>query len=271
MSGRLYLVATPIGHLGDITYRAVETLKEVDLIYCEDTRHSQPLLNHYKVTTPLKVLHEHNEDKMQGFILKQLEAGKNIAIISDAGMPLISDPGFKLTRDAKDVTVLPGASAVLTALLLSRFPTDKFIFMGFLPEKKEKRHTLLLSVKALKMTLIFFVPPHDAAKTAKAISEALGNREACLARELTKKFEESLHGQLDDLAETWITTPPKGECVLLVRGAEVEQQSLEFYEKELLELMSTIGTKKAAAEIAELSGYPKSEVYRYALDLAEKT
>lgn len=271
MSGRLYLVATPIGHLGDITYRAVETLSQVDVIYCEDTRQSQTLMQHYKIKTPLKVLHEHNEDKMQNVILNDLEQGRNIALISDAGMPLISDPGYKLVREAKDVTVLPGASSVLTALLLSRFPTDKFIFMGFLPEKKEKRATLLAQVKPLKMTLIFFVPPHDAAKTALALYEVLGSREACLARELTKKFEEAQHGSLEQLAEKWNDEPPKGECVLLVKGAGDELQPLSVYEKELIQLMALKGTKKAAAEIAVISGHPKSEVYRYALDLAGKT
>ena len=199
----LYTVATPIGNLGDITLRALVTLEKADAVYCEDTRHSRTLLQHYGITRGLRPYHEHNAEKERPRILAELAAGKSVALISDAGTPLISDPGFKLVREAAAaghvVTSLPGASAVTTALALAGLPTDAFLFAGFLPPRMAARKARLAELAGVPATLVFFEAPQRLEETLADMSAVLGAREAVVARELSKLHEEARRGPLPDL------------------------------------------------------------------------
>jgi 16S rRNA (cytidine1402-2'-O)-methyltransferase len=218
----LYVVATPIGNLGDITIRALEALKGVDLIAAEDTRHSGILLKHYGIQKPLVSYHEHNEAMRTAQLVERLAAGENIALITDAGLPGISDPGFRIIRECvrRDLRfeILPGASSVLTALVGSGFPTDKFFFGGFLPPKSGGRMRELTAAAGRTETSIFFESPHRVVKTLAAAKEIMPERMLCVARELTKKFEEYRRGRSEELLAHYETQPPKGEIVLLVSG-----------------------------------------------------
>jgi 16S rRNA (cytidine1402-2'-O)-methyltransferase len=218
----LYVVATPIGNLGDITIRALEALKGVDLIAAEDTRHSGILLKHYGIQKPLVSYHEHNEAMRTAQLVERLAAGENIALITDAGLPGISDPGFRIIRECvhRDLRfeILPGASSVLTALVGSGFPTDKFFFGGFLPPKSGGRMRELTAAAGRTETSIFFESPHRLVKTLAAAKEIMPERMLCVARELTKKFEEYRRGRSEELLAHYETKPPKGEIVLLVSG-----------------------------------------------------
>ena len=222
METSLYLVPTPIGNLGDITYRSAEVLKTVDLILAEDTRTSGILLKHYEITTPMQSFHAHNEHKKVGSIVEQLKNGKKIALISDAGTPGISDPGYLLSRQClkNDIGVesLPGATAFLPALIKSGLPCDRFIFEGFLPHKKG-RQTRLSELQHETRTIIFYESPHRLGKTLDQLGEVLGgDRLASVSRELTKKFEETLNGTLEELKSHFKKYPPKGEFVIIVAG-----------------------------------------------------
>jgi 16S rRNA (cytidine1402-2'-O)-methyltransferase len=204
MSGTLYLVATPIGNLADITHRALQVLKDVDLIACEDTRHTHKLLQHYGITTKTVSYHEHNEQQRTAQLIAQLKDGSDIAVVSDAGTPSISDPGFRLVRAAieNDVPVVPvpGPSAVISALIAAGLPTDEFFFAGFLPSRSNARRTRLNELRAVPGTLIFYEAPHRLASTLKDAYEILGEREAVVARELTKLHEEIKRGRLSELS-----------------------------------------------------------------------
>ena len=216
----LYIVSTPIGNLGDITFRAVETLKNVDLIAAEDTRHTRILCRHYDIQTPLTSYFEHNKIKKADHILKLLTEGKDVALVTDAGTPGISDPGFHLMRLAKQnnilVTAIPGATALITALSLSGLPCHNFIFEGFLPVKSAARQKKLEQFKQEKRTLIFYESPHRIVRALTDIENVLGDPYVVCARELTKKFEEIKKGPASEIKEYFSVKKPKGEFVLLV-------------------------------------------------------
>ena len=220
----LYLVATPIGNLGDITLRALEVLKSVDLIACEDTRHSGHLLRHFEISKPLISYHEHNEARRTAELIEGLAAGKNVAVISDAGLPGISDPGHRLLRACIErgvpYTIIPGASSVLTALIGSGFPAEKFYFGGFLPVKSGGRERDLLAAAARDETSIFLESPHRLLKTLTACATHFPTRELCVARELTKQFEEFRRGPAPELLAHYSAKAVKGEIVFLIHGAE---------------------------------------------------
>lgn len=226
----LYLVATPIGHLGDITLRALEVLKSVDVIACEDTRHSGHLLRRFEIHKPLVSYHEHNEARRTAELIEELARGKSVAVIADAGLPGISDPGHRLLRACRErgipATVLPGPSAVLTALVGSGFPAEQFFFGGFLPVKSGGRGRELRAAAARVETSIFFESPHRLVKTLAACAEILPTRPLCVARELTKTFEEYRRGAAPELLAHYTAHPPKGEIVLLISAIDRKNQGL---------------------------------------------
>lgn len=233
-TGQLYIVATPIGNLEDMTYRAVETLKAVDLIGVEDTRHSAPLLQKYNITTPTVSFFEHNEDKRSDEFIEKLKQGKKIAIISDAGTPTVSDPGYRLISKAIaekiKIIPLPGASAVLTALVGSGFPTDRFTFEGFLPKKKG-RQTRFEELKEEERTIIFFESPHRVEKTLQDCLKYFGDREIVAAREMTKLYEEFHRGKISDLIEYFHQEKPRGEFVFVLKKEKKKKVKINKYAK----------------------------------------
>jgi 16S rRNA (cytidine1402-2'-O)-methyltransferase len=216
----LYVVATPIGNLGDITLRALQVLKDVDLIAAEDTRHSGILLKHYKIDKPFISYHEHNEAMRTAQLVERLAAGEDVALITDAGMPGLSDPGARLIRECikRDLpfTIIPGPSSILTALIGSGFSAEKFFFGGFLPVKSGQRERELRAAAARDETTVFFESPYRLTRTLKAYIEILPDRQLCVARELTKKFEEFRRGPATELLAHYETHPPKGEIVLVI-------------------------------------------------------
>ena len=216
----LYIVSTPIGNLKDMTFRAVEVLREVDLIAAEDTRHTRILTKHYEIATPLTSYFEHNKFKKSEYLLKVLMEGKSVALVTDAGTPGISDPGYRLIKLAQEkdipMTVIPGACALVAGLSLSGLPTDSFVFEGFLPNKSSARRKKLESLKEEKRTIIFYESPYRIVKTLKDIEEVLGDPIVACARELTKKFEELRHGCASEVYEHFVKIKPKGEFVLIV-------------------------------------------------------
>jgi 16S rRNA (cytidine1402-2'-O)-methyltransferase len=218
-----YVVATPIGNLGDITLRALEVLKSVDVVAAEDTRHSGLLLKHFGIKKPFVSYHEHNEAARTAELVERLARGENVALITDAGTPGLSDPGLRLIREciSRDVpfTIVPGPSATLTALLGSGFATDKFLFRGFLPVKSGQRERELRAAAEREETAIFFESPYRLPKTLEACSTIMPHRQLCVARELTKKFEEFRRGTAAELLAHYQTHPARGEIVLLVSGA----------------------------------------------------
>jgi 16S rRNA (cytidine1402-2'-O)-methyltransferase len=216
----LYVVATPIGNLGDITLRALKVLQDVDLIAAEDTRHSGMLLKHYQIDKPFISYHEHNEAMRTAQLVERLAAGEKVALITDAGMPGVSDPGARLIRECVKrglpFTIIPGPSSILTALVGSGFSTDKFFFGGFLPVKSGRRERELRAAAAREETTAFFESPYRLTKTLKVCVDVLPDRQLCVARELTKKFEEFLRGHPRELLDHYTAHPPKGEIVLLI-------------------------------------------------------
>ena len=218
--GTLFLVATPIGHLQDITLRALETLKAVELIACEDTRQTGKLLAHYQIHKPLLSLHDHNERARTPQLLQRLRDGQAIALVSDGGTPLINDPGWWLIHQAIEaqvtVTWIPGAVAFIGALVLSGLPTDRFVFEGFLPAKPGARRARLEALKSEKRTIVFYESPHRLLKTLRDVRELLGEVSVCCARELTKQFEEVRRGSARDVLEHFEQHPPRGECVVVL-------------------------------------------------------
>jgi 16S rRNA (cytidine1402-2'-O)-methyltransferase len=218
----LYVVATPIGNLGDITLRALEILRDVDLVAAEDTRHSGILLKHYEIKKPFVSYHEHNEAMRTAQLIERLAAGEKVALITDAGMPGFSDPGARLIRECikreLPFTIIPGASSILTALLGSGFSMEKFCFRGFLPVKSGRRERELRGAAEREDTTIFFESPYRLAKTLKACADIMPDRQLCVARELTKKFEEFRHGTAAELLAHYEARPAKGEIVLVITG-----------------------------------------------------
>ena len=263
----LYLVATPIGNLKDISLRAIEVLNSVDEIACEDTRHSLSLLNHYQIKKPLVSYHKFNEKESGEKLVQKLLDGKNIALITDAGMPVISDPGNilvnMLIQNGLEFTVVPGACAFVSALVLSGMPSDKFCFLGFLPQKASERREFLEKYKNLDMTLIFYSAPHDVKKDIQSLYQAFGTRKAVAVREITKMYEsvEPFTLGSEDIKE------PRGEYVLLVEGGTVENPNLNLSEKEHIERYLSLGydKKEALKQVAKERGVSKSSLYKYTI------
>lgn len=222
MTGTLYIVATPIGNLEDITLRALRILKEVDLIACEDTRHTQKLLSHFEIKKRLTSYFEHNEFVKGELIMRELSSGKNVALVSDGGTPGISDPGYRLVKAAVEkgisVVSIPGPSAAIAALSASGLPTDRFLFIGFLPQKEGKKRRLIESLKEEEGTLVFYESPFRVKKTLSLLKECLGDRRAVLAHELTKVHEGFMRGRLNELLERSTEIVEKGEWIILVEG-----------------------------------------------------
>ncbi|MDK4740822.1 16S rRNA (cytidine(1402)-2'-O)-methyltransferase [Rhizobium sp. CNPSo 3464] len=272
----LYLVATPIGNLGDITLRALETLAGADVLACEDTRVTRVLLDRYGIQNRPFAYHEHNADEAGPRLLQALEAGRSVALVSDAGTPLVSDPGYRLALQAIEagyrVVPIPGASAPLAALVGSGLPNDAFFFAGFLPAKDKGRRDRLAELAAVPATLIFFESPHRIAATLAAAADVLGGeRKAAVCRELTKTFEEFRRGTLTELAVFYEAVEHvKGEIVLLV-GPPAESITAEADVEAILgDLARSMSTAKAAAEAARITGLPRKELYQRLLDMKER-
>lgn len=272
LEAALYLVATPIGNMEDITLRAIRVLKSADAIYCEDTRNSAHLLEHIGAKKPLISCHEHNERQRGEEIAARVAAGEAIAYISDAGMPGISDPGAMLAeaciKAGVPFTAVPGASASITALTLSGLDASLACFVGFLPRENGEKRERAERLKMHPGALIIYESPLRAANTLAFLAEALGDRRAALARELTKKFEEVRRGTLSTLAKSALETPPKGECVIVVEGAGDIAAMSEAEAKALIgSLISGGMSAKDAAKQAAEAGYKKNEAYKLALAL----
>lgn len=274
----LYLVATPIGNLGDITLRALELLKSAHAILCEDSRVTAKLLRHYGISKPLLAYHDHNAEAMRPKILERLAVGESLALVSDAGTPLISDPGYKLVREAIGrgfaVTALPGASASLTALQLSGLPSDRFLFAGFLPPRGEARRKALVELAPIAATLIFYESAARLPESLQDMVEIMGDRPAAVARELTKLFEEVRRAPLSELAQYYeIVGPPKGELVLLVGPADRARASPTPAELDaaLERALATASLRDAVAAVAAATGLPKRTIYARALGLQKST
>ena len=268
----LYVVATPIGNLRDITIRALEILAAADVIYCEDTRTSSRLTEHFGITAPRKALHEHNERALVDTVLADLGRGGRIALISDAGTPLISDPGFPLVRAARDaglpVFAAPGASAMLAALAVAGLPTDAFSFLGFLPPKAEARKHALAEHAARRETLVFYESPRRLGESLAAIAETFGpDRLAVVALELTKKFERLARGSLAELATQFGQHETKGEAVILVAGATDTAPDPDQWRAALEEAMLEQPLRAAVDEIATRFNLKRKDVYDAALAL----
>ena len=267
LSGTLYLVATPIGNLEDITFRAVRALKEADLIACEDTRQTRKLLDHYGIAKPTVSYHEHNEAERSAELILKLVEGATVALVSDAGMPLISDPGYRLVRAAIDsgirVETLPGPSAVLTALAASGLATDNFHFGGFLPAKTGQRLRVLESFRDEAATLIFYEAPHRIVETLAAIEEALGDRPVVVARELTKIHEEFLRGTAAEVRETLAARDVvKGEITLLIgKGAGAAEDDTPLADAVEACVAQGMSRMEAIKTVAHRRGLPKRAVY----------
>src|SRR5215813_4643357 len=271
MPGTLYVVATPIGNLSDITHRAIQLLRDADLIACEDTRHTRKLLQHYGITTKTVSYHEHNEQARTQELIGQLQEGKTIALVSDAGTPAISDPGYRLVHEAAEqgvtVVALPGPSALVTALVGSGLPTDEFFFAGFLPARSAARQQRLSELRSLPATLIFYEAPHRLSVTLADAHKVLGERRAVVARELTKLHEEFRRGLLSELVSHYSTVEPRGEIVLLIDREEISDAAravspesirtlVDRFEGEGLDHRAAL--KKAAREL----GLSRAEAYR---------
>ncbi|MBB6012070.1 16S rRNA (cytidine1402-2'-O)-methyltransferase [Aquamicrobium lusatiense] len=271
----LYLVATPIGNLADITIRALETLAAADVLACEDTRVSRVLLERYGIRRRTTAYHEHNAAEAGPRLMAALEEGKSVALISDAGTPLVSDPGYRLVGEALErglrVVPIPGPSAALAALTVSGLPSDAFLFAGFLPVKAGQKRTRLEQWQAVPATLIFFESPRRVADTLDAMAQVLGaERRAAVCRELTKTFEEARHGTLGELAAHYAAADtPKGEVVICVGPAADEDAAPADVDALLIGLAAEMPASKAAAEAARMTGQPKQELYRRLLALKE--
>ncbi len=271
----LYLVATPIGNLGDITLRALETLAGADILACEDTRVTRVLLERYGIRRPMTAYHEHNEAQATPRMIAAIEAGRSVARASDAGTPLVSDPGFRLVRAAQEkglrVVPVPGASAVLAALTASGLATDSFLFGGFLPSKAGQRAKRLETLATVPATLLFFESPRRLAQSLRAMAETLGERQAVVARELTKAFEEVRRGTLAELADHYEETgSPRGEVVVCVASpGEAGPTDAGETDRLLLALSAEMSASKAAGEAARMTGGRKSDLYQRLLVLKD--
>lgn len=283
MQGKLYLCATPIGNLEDMTFRAVRVLQEVDLIAAEDTRNSIRLLNHFEIKTPMTSYHEYNKIEKAHYLIGQMQQGKKVALITDAGTPGISDPGEDLVRLAQEagieVTSLPGACACVTALTLSGLPTRRFCFEAFLPSEKKERQEILEELKTETRTVILYEAPHRLVRTMEELKEALGDRRITLCRELTKKHETVFATTLQQALDYYSTQEPKGECVIVMEGRsrrqmrEEEQKSWEEMDlQDHMDLYMSRGMdqKEAMKAVAKDRGLGKRDVYRMLLEAKDE-
>jgi len=280
-TGCLYIVGTPIGNLEDITLRALRILKEVDLIACEDTRHTQKLLNHYNIAKTLVSYHEHNEMTRSPELLIQLEQGAKIALVSDAGMPLVSDPGYRLVtlcvRHKILVIPIPGPSAMLAALAAAGLPSEEFLFIGFLPQRTGERRRTLEHLRIEDRTMIFYEAPHRVAESIADAQEILGDRPACIAREVTKLHEEFLRGRLSQLAESLAERPARGEITLVIGppqpsaviGQADSSQSLSDRVEELIR-QAKLDRKDALKLAAKERGLSRRAAYEQLVDSKSK-
>jgi 16S rRNA (cytidine1402-2'-O)-methyltransferase len=272
----LYLVATPIGNLGDITLRALETLAGADLIACEDTRVTRRLTERYAITAPLKSYHEHNAAVVRPEILARLSQGESVALVSDAGTPLISDPGFKLVREASaaghQVFAVPGASSVLSALSVAALPTDRFFFEGFLPTKQTARRARLAEIARIEATIVIFESGSRVQNTLRDLADIMGLRDAAICREMTKMHEEITRAPIAELARTADGLETRGEFVLVIGppAADMQAMSDDQLDEVLRRSLKRDSVKDAVAHAAELSGRPRREIYARALDLAKE-
>ncbi len=279
MAGKLYLCATPIGNLEDITLRVLNTLKEVDLIAAEDTRHSIKLLNHFQIKTPMTSYHEYNKVDKAKYLVSQMEKGINLALITDAGTPGISDPGEELVKQCYEagieVTSLPGPAACITALTVSGLETRRFCFEAFLPWDKRERQRILKELKEETRTIVLYEAPHHLVKTLEELYEVLGEREITLCRELTKRYEEAWQTTFSQALEKFSVDEPKGEYVVVIRGKsweELEKEQIRSWErisiKEHMEQYEKQGMdrKSAMKAVARDRGMGKREVYQYLLN-----
>ena len=272
----LYLVATPIGHLGDITLRALETLAGVDIIACEDTRITRRLTERYAISAQLKPYHEHNAAMARPKILEKLAQGASIALVSDAGTPLISDPGVEAVREfcaaAHAVIALPGASSVLTALSVAALPTDRFFFEGFLPARKQARRTRLNELARIDATLVMFESGNRIAGTLGDLAAIMAGRDAAICRELTKLHEQILRAPITELAKATDTLETRGEFVLVIGPPRADALSMTAQDLDdlLRAQLARDSVKDAVAHAVELSGRPRREVYARALELAKE-
>lgn len=283
MTGKLYLCATPIGNLEDITFRVLNTLKEVDLIAAEDTRHSIKLLNHFDIKTPMTSYHEFNKFEKAEYLVEKLKNGLNIALITDAGTPGISDPGEELVRQAYcagiEVTSLPGAAACITALTISGLSTRRFAFEAFLPTDKKERQRILEELKTETRTIILYEAPHHLKKLLEELSRVLGNRKISICRELTKRYETIFRTTLEEAMEYYKENEPRGEYVLVVEQKDyrelLEEEKVKWLEMTLEEHMNLYETqgmnsKEAMKAVATDRGVTKREVYQQLLELKRK-
>lgn len=283
MAGKLYLCATPIGNLGDMTPRVRETLEMVDVIAAEDTRNSIKLLNHFEIKTPMTSYHEYNKVEKAKYLIEQMQEGKNIALITDAGTPAISDPGEVLVAMCYEagiaVTSLPGPAACITALTLSGLSTRRFCFEGFLPAEKKDRKDILEDLQKESRTIILYEAPHHLVKTLEELYEALGNRKITLCRELTKRFETILPTTLEDALEMYKKEDPRGEYVLVLEGKSIAAFKKEIQEdwqntsiEKHMEIYESQGIdhKEAMKLVAKDRGISKREVYQYLLKTVDK-
>ena len=270
----LYLVATPIGNLGDVTLRALEVLAGVDLIACEDTRITRRLTERYAITAQLTPYHEHNAASARPKLLERLAQGASIALVSDAGTPLISDPGFKLVREVCaagfSVVALPGPSSVLTALSVAALPTDRFFFEGFLPPKQTARRARLTELARLDATLVLFESGSRVQETLSDLAAIMGGRDAAICREMTKMHEEINRGPLSELAQSAATLETRGEFVLVIgpRAEGSELMTTDEVDDLLRDRLARDSVKDAVAHAVEVSGRPRREIYARALELA---
>ncbi len=276
--GTLYLCATPIGNLEDITLRAIRILKECDIIAAEDTRHTRKLLAHFDIHTPLTSYHAHNEESKGEQLLAKLKQGQNIAVVSDAGMPGISDPGYELVKSALEngisVVPVPGANAAVTALVASGLPTARFVFEGFLPANKKGRRRQLEKMAQETRTIIFYESPHRIKDTLSDLIKIFGERQIAVARELTKKHEEIYRGKLSGALEYFSRQAARGEFTLVVAGAEKESaaEKTETDNRSITEqlkqlMQSGLDKKQAIKEVAKMRGVSKRDIYKEAVDI----
>lgn len=273
----LHVVATPIGNLGDVTLRALATLKSADLVLCEDTRVTHKLLDRYGLRPKLLAYHDHNAASVRPKILKELQAGGAVALVSDAGTPLISDPGYKLVAETLDAGIrvypIPGASALLAALVAAGLPTDRFFFEGFLPAKSGQRKNKLAELREIPATLVFYETGPRLADSLRDLFEVLGARSAAVCRELTKTFEETRRGTLGELAAHYeISGAPKGEIVIVVSPPDPSAKTVtvEDIDTQLKRAMKRSSLKDAVAAVAEETGAKRRDVYARALALSDK-
>ena len=277
--GKLYVCPTPIGNLEDITFRVVETLKSVDLIAAEDTRHSKKLLNHFDIHTPIFSYHEHNKVKAGPILIEKIINGASVAIVTDAGTPGISDPGEDLIKlaieEGIDVVSQPGATAFVTALVASGLPTGKFVFEGFLDRHKKKRKEALEALKNETRTLIFYEAPHRLTQTLESMLDVLGDRQITAARELTKRYESYVRGSFSEVIDHFKNEQPRGEFVLVVSGIDpedIEKEDDPFLEMDIEDHLrhfidQGMRKKEAAAIVAAARGLNKRDVYKVTIDL----